>query len=50
MLLCAMNLLPPITWQTLSTNLAGPDGNWHFTDTNAAGYTTRFYRSLQEGF
>ena len=44
--LCATNLEPPILWQSLSTNLAGSDGNWQFTDTNAAGYQTRFYRSL----
>ena len=42
---CATNLAPPITWQTLSTNLAGPDGNWQFTDTNAPGGQMRFYRS-----
>jgi sugar lactone lactonase YvrE len=46
--LCATNLLPPINWQTLSTNLAGPDGNWQFTDTNAASYGMRFYRSLEQ--
>jgi hypothetical protein len=44
--LCVTNLSPPIIWQSLSTNIAGPDGNWQFTDTNAASYQTRFYRSL----
>ena len=46
----ATNLYKPIAWQSLSTDLAGPDGTWQFTDTNAPGYGTRFYRSLQQGF
>jgi subtilase family serine protease len=44
--LSATNLSPPVIWQPLSTNIAGADGNWQFTDTNAASYQTRFYRSL----
>jgi hypothetical protein len=43
---CAINLSPPITWQPVSTNIAGGDGNWRFTDTNAANCQTRFYRFL----
>ena len=42
--LCATNLMPPVVWQPLSTNVAGPDGNWQYTDTNAASYQMRFYR------
>ena len=37
------NLLPPVTWSTLATNLAGSDGTWQFTDANAPG-SARFYR------
>jgi sugar lactone lactonase YvrE len=43
---CATNLLPPIVWEPLATNIAGPDGNWQFTDTRTAGQLALFYRSL----
>jgi sugar lactone lactonase YvrE len=46
--LCATNLSPPVLWRPLSTNMAGLDGDWQFTDTNAAGYRARFYRSLTQ--
>jgi hypothetical protein len=46
--LCTTNLSPPIFWQPLSTNRAGPDGTWQFTDTNAASYQSQFYRSLTQ--
>jgi hypothetical protein len=39
------NLTPPVVWQTLSTNAAGTDGTWQFTDTNTFSYPARFYRS-----
>jgi hypothetical protein len=48
MVLCATNLSPPVFWQSLSTNIAGADGNWQFTDTDAANFQTRFYRSLTQ--
>ena len=38
----ATNLSPPIVWQPIYTNLNG--GIWQFTDTNTAGFRTRFYR------
>jgi len=41
----ATNLAPPVLWQTISTNIAGPDGDWQFTDTNTANSPARFYRS-----
>jgi len=44
--LCTANLSPPVCWQTLSTNVAGPDGHWQFIDPNASGSPSRFYRSL----
>lgn len=44
--LCATNLTPPVVWQSLSTNAAGSDGDWQFTDTNAFTGRTRFYRSV----
>jgi sugar lactone lactonase YvrE len=45
-LLCATNLLTPVIWQPLSTNLAGPVGDWQYTDANATSYAARFYRSV----
>jgi hypothetical protein len=33
-------------WWSVSTNFAGLDGNWQFSDTNAASCQMRFYRSL----
>jgi hypothetical protein len=46
--LCATNLSPPVLWQPLWTNMAWPDGDWQFADTNAAGYRERFYRSATQ--
>ena len=43
--LAATNLTPPVLWQPIFTNVAGPAGAWQFTDTNAASQTVRFYRS-----
>jgi hypothetical protein len=40
--------LPPVVWQPISTNVAGANGDWQFTDTNTAGFPTRFYRSLMQ--
>jgi hypothetical protein len=45
----ATNLAPPVLWQTLSTNIAGPDGDWQFTDTNTANSPARFYRTVTLG-
>jgi sugar lactone lactonase YvrE len=39
------NLSQPL-WYSLATNRAADDGEWQFTDTNAASYPARFYRSL----
>lgn len=47
-LFCTKNLLPPVVWQPISTNVAGPDGNWRFTDTGALGHQTRFYRFVTQ--
>jgi len=33
------------SWGTISTNVAGTNGLWQFTDTNAGNYSARFYRS-----
>jgi hypothetical protein len=40
----ATNLGPPAVWSPLSTNVAGPDGTWRFTDSSAVGWACRFYR------
>jgi sugar lactone lactonase YvrE len=42
------NLTPPIIWIPISTNSAGADGDWNFTDINTAASTTQFYRSLTQ--
>lgn len=39
------NLPQTSSWQPVSTNLAGSDGSWQFTDTNATNYPSRFYRA-----
>jgi hypothetical protein len=40
------NLSPPVVWHPLWTNKAAANGNWQFTDTNAARYPSKYYRSL----
>jgi sugar lactone lactonase YvrE len=42
------NLIPPIIWQVLSTNLAGADGDWQFLDSNPANSSDKFYRFLKQ--
>ena len=44
--LSATNLMSPVYWQPIATNLAGADGRWQYIETNAASYTPRFFRSL----
>ena len=41
----ATNLTPPVIWQPICTNVAGPAGAWQFTDTNAGSHPVQFYRS-----
>ena len=41
----ATNLMPPVVWQTLSTNVAGTNGTWQFTDAGATNCPMRFYRA-----
>jgi hypothetical protein len=38
------NLAPPPGWQVISTNIADPNGQWQFIDTNAIGHPMRYYR------
>jgi hypothetical protein len=39
------NLASPVIWQPIFTNhTTGAAGNWQFTDTNAIGFSTRYYR------
>jgi hypothetical protein len=40
----ATNPAAPV-WVPLSTNVAGPNGLWNYTDPAAASYPSRFYRS-----
>ena len=46
LVLSTTNLAPPIVWQSISTNVAGSNGDWQFSDTNAPRYKFRFYRLL----
>lgn len=39
------NLASP-AWQDVSTNLIGSGGSWQFTQTNAANWPRRFYRTI----
>ncbi len=38
------NLVLPF-WTNISTNVAGTDGLWQFTDSDATNYPARYYRS-----
>ena len=40
------NLVTPV-WVPISTNTAGSNGQWSFTDTNAPNFTQRYYRSFK---
>jgi len=42
----ATNLTVP-AWEVISTNVAGSNGLWKITDTNAANYSMRFYRTYK---
>lgn len=44
----AASLQPPVVWQPISTNTAGLDGDWQFTDTNPAGNQNQFYRFVTQ--
>jgi hypothetical protein len=41
----AADLTPPVIWQPIFTNTnIGVSGAWQYTDTNASGHPTRYYR------
>ena len=40
----ATNLTPPVAWVNVSTNTAGADGQWTYTD-SSTNHTRRFYRA-----
>ncbi len=42
----ATNLAPPIFWERIGTNTANNLGAFQFSDTNAPGFPTRYYRAL----
>lgn len=44
----ATNLIPPIAWTTISTNAAGTNGMFSFTDTNADNYSCRYYQTATQ--
>jgi hypothetical protein len=39
------NLVPPVAWTNVSTNIAGTNGHWTFTDATA-NQPIRFYRAM----
>jgi hypothetical protein len=39
------DLTPPVVWSPVSTNVADSAGTWQVTDTEAIGWTNRFYRT-----
>jgi hypothetical protein len=43
----ATNIIPPMNWQPVFTNLADANGNWFFTNANVSQYPLRFYRVSQ---
>ena len=40
------NLVPPVVWTTISTNVADINGQWQITDLQATNYPIQFYRSV----
>jgi subtilase family serine protease len=40
----ATNLVPPMAWKAIWTNVADSAGTWQFIDSNAPNYKMRFYR------
>jgi sugar lactone lactonase YvrE len=43
--LAATNLVPPVIWLPIFTNVPGTNGVWQFADTNINKYPVRFYRT-----
>jgi polygalacturonase len=41
----ATNLASPANWTIITTNVAGSNGQWQFTDTQATNFPQRFYRT-----
>ncbi|MFZ0825924.1 MAG: choice-of-anchor tandem repeat GloVer-containing protein [Verrucomicrobiia bacterium] len=44
-ILVTTNLVPPVVWQPIFTNVVGSNGAWQFIDRYASNYPVRFYRS-----
>jgi sugar lactone lactonase YvrE len=44
--LTATNLVAPVVWTRLATNVADAVGDWQFIDTNTARLPAKFYRSV----
>jgi GH25 family lysozyme M1 (1,4-beta-N-acetylmuramidase) len=44
----ATNLLPPVTWLTISTNPADANGNFSFSESEQTNNHLRFFRTLAE--
>jgi len=41
----ATNLASPVNWLPVSTNVAGSNGQWQFTDAQTTNFLQRFYRT-----
>ncbi len=44
-ILMTTNLVPPVVWQPIFTNMVGSNGAWQFIDRDASNYPVRYYRS-----
>ena len=40
----ATNLVSPMAWQTIATNVADANGNWRMTNSNVYRYSQQYYR------
>jgi uncharacterized repeat protein (TIGR03803 family) len=42
----ATNLVPPIVWQTIATNVADANGHWQMANPNVYRYSQQYYRAV----
>jgi hypothetical protein len=43
----APDLMPPVSWTNISTNSAGTDGQWTFTDASVPNQAQRYFRAAK---
>jgi len=47
LVLDSTSIVSPVSWVKVSTNTAGPDGRWTYTDNTVPNYTQRFFRAAK---